>query len=356
MQKCADSTKPIVFRVDSATQIGTGHVMRCLTLATALQEQGATCLFISRAHPNNIIPLMRQKGFTVYELPAGSEPTTAADLDVPSEVDAQQTKQIIEDLEATPDWLVVDHYGIDKAWEQQLRPVVKQIFVIDDLANRSHDCDVLLDQNYTHRWNRYEGLVPENCCQFLGPEYALLRPEFIAAREKLEREGRSPFDPRKVLVFFGGMDPQNYTTQALRILREIGDFAPEVVIGAANPHRSDVEAEMRYFPDGQLHIQTDQMAEIMLRCSWYFGAGGSVTWERMCLGLTGIVIPITDDQVEFSKALHQERLQRTLNNLCLEEVKAAYTNFVCLQVSRLSHRCSQLVSGHGVSLIVNKLR
>lgn len=328
MQKCADSTRLVVFRVDSATQIGTGHLMRCLTLATALREEGATCVFISRAHPNNIIPLVQQKGFTVYKLPTGTEPLAAADLGVSPEVDAEQTKQIIENLGATPDWLVVDHYGIDKGWEQQLRPLVKQIFVIDDLANRPHDCDVLLDQNYTHRWDRYEGLVPKHCCQLLGPEYALLRPEFIAAREKLEKEGRPPFDPRKVLVFFGGMDPQNYTTQALRILREIGDFAPEVVIGAANPHRADVEAEMRYFPDGQLHIQTDQMAEIMLRCSWYLGAGGSITWERMYLKLFGILIPTSRNQIPFLELLHQRKQDILLDNLSLSSFKNCYTRLL----------------------------
>lgn len=346
----------VVFRVDSATQIGTGHVMRCLTLATALREEGATCLFISRAHPNNIIPLIKQKGFTVHELPAGTEPLTPADFGVSPELDAKQTKQIIEDLGATPDWLVVDHYGIDKAWEQQLRPVVKQIFVIDDLANRPHDCDVLLDQNYTHRWDRYEGLVPQHCCQLLGPEYALLRPEFIAAREKLEKEGRPPFDPRKVLVFFGGMDPQNYTTQALQILREIGDFAPEVVIGTANPHRADVEAQMRYFPDGQLHIQTDQMAEIMLRCSWYLGAGGSITWERMCLGLTGIVIPTAENQVEFSQALDHDGFHKIIAYPVFRNIKFSYLDYI-LEIENLeiSKKCFEAFNYSGIDYTVRKI-
>lgn len=345
----------IVFRVDSALQIGSGHLMRCLTLATGLREKGATCVFICRSHPNNLNSLVRQKGFTVYELPQGTEPTSSEDLGVPPEVDAQQTQAILEKL-AQVDWLVVDHYGIEANWEKVMRPWTKKIFVIDDLANRIHDCDVLLDQNYTLQQNRYSGLVPPNCSVLLGSQYALLRPEFIAAREKLEREGHLPFDPRKVLVFFGGADPGNYTTKALEILRSIGDFAPEVVIGRGCPHREEVVAQMKYFPDGHLHVQTDKMAEIMLRCSWYFGAVGSVTWERMCLGLTGIVLPITDNQIELSEALHQEGLQRTLNSFSLEEVKVAYTDFVCPQVSRLSQRCSQLVSGHGLSLVVDKLR
>ncbi|MDR7920707.1 UDP-2,4-diacetamido-2,4,6-trideoxy-beta-L-altropyranose hydrolase [Thermosynechococcus sp. HY213] len=345
----------IVFRADSATHIGTGHIMRCMTLATALREQGATCIFICRNHPNNIIALVQKKGFRVYELPRGAEPTTAADLGVPQQVDAAQTKQIIESLEATPDWLVVDHYGIDKAWEQQLRPVVKQIFVIDDLANRFHDCDVLLDQNYTHRWDRYVGLVPPHCCQLLGPEYALLRSEFIAAREKLERQGRPPFDPRKVLVFFGGIDPQNYTTRALQILREIGDFAPEVVIGGANPHRAEVESQMQYFPEGQLHIQTDQMPDIMLRCSWYLGSGGSITWERMCLGLTGIVVVTSDNQIEFCEALHADGFDVVIFDISrLEELVKKNLNSSNLD-TKLGLKNILITDGKGIKKVVLKM-
>ena len=313
----------VVFRVDSSTQIGSGHLMRCLTLATALREKGANCVFICRSHPNNLTSLAVKKGFTVYELPQGSDPRSAEDLGVPPEVDAQQTQDVLEQL-GKVDWLVVDHYGIDATWEKALRPWVKKIFVIDDLANRSHDCDVLLDQNYTHQQDRYAGLVPPYCSVLLGPQYALLRSEFIAAREKLEQEGCSSFDPRKVFVFFGGTDPKNYTTKALEILRSIGDFAPEVVISIANPHRSTVEAQMRSFPQGELHIQTERMAEIMLRCSWYLGTGGSVTWERMCLELRGIVIPTSQEQIPFLRLLDEIGYDILVKNLCLEEICNAY--------------------------------
>lgn len=345
----------VVFRVDSSTQIGSGHLMRCLTLATALREKGANCVFICRSHPNNLTSLAVQKGFTVYELPQGSDPRSAEDLGVSPEVDAQQTQNVLEQL-GKVDWLVVDHYGINATWEKALRPWVKRIFVIDDLANRPHECDVLLDQNYTPRQNRYDGLVPPQCSLLLGPQYALLRSEFIAAREKLEREGRPPFDARKVFVFFGGTDPKNYTTKALEILRSIDDCAPEVVIGANHPYQDQVVAQMRYFPSGHLHIQTAKVAEVMLRCSWYFGSGGSITWERMCLGLTGIVFPVTSDQIEFSKALDQEGLQKTLGILCLEQVRAAYDDFICADMSHISQQCRQLVTGEGVFLVISKLQ
>lgn len=215
----------IVFRVDSATQIGSGHLMRCLTLATALREKGATCAFVCRSHPNNLIALLRQKGFTVYELPQGTEPRSSDDLGVPLEVDAQQTQTLLEKL-GQVDWLVVDHYGIDANWERFLRPWVKRIFVIDDLADRPHDCDVLLDQNYTHRQDRYDGLVPAHCSLLLGPQYALLRSEFIAAREKLEKEGRPPFDARKVFSFLRWDRCQKPYDKSVRNLIRHGGVRP----------------------------------------------------------------------------------------------------------------------------------
>ncbi len=302
--------------------------MRCLTLASALREEGATCIFICRAHSTSLTDLVRRQGFTLYELPQGTEPLTSDCLGVAKLQDAEETKNIIQSLPEVPDWLIVDHYGIDKEWKSQLRPYVKKIMVIDDLANRPHDCDVLLDQNYTHNWNRYEGLVPEHCRLLLGPEYAILRPEFISARQKLEQQGWTPFDPRKVFVFFGGMDPQNYTSKALRILRKIGDFAPEVVIGSGNIHREEIEHEMQFFPEGHLHIQTNQIAEIMLRCSWYLGSGGSITWERMCLGLTGIVIPVAEDQKSSCNALAQEGLHTIPEYFCESSIEKLYINYV----------------------------
>ncbi|MCH9055130.1 UDP-2,4-diacetamido-2,4,6-trideoxy-beta-L-altropyranose hydrolase [Synechococcus sp. PCC 6716] len=346
----------ILFRVDSATMIGIGHLMRCLTLADALRRRGATCEFICRNHPHNSIDLVRQQGFRVYELPQAAEPTAPDDLGVGAIADAIDTCQIIERCPTIPDWLIVDHYGIDREWELKLRPYVKRIFAIDDLANRPHDCDVLLDQNYTHHWDRYEGLVPENCCLLLGPEYALLRPEFLAARQKIEAEGRPTFDPRKVLVFFGGTDPHNYTGQALNILKEIGDFAPEVVIGQQNPHRLEIASQMRAFTDGHLHIQTNTMAQIMCRCSWYLGSGGSVTWERMCLGLSGIVVITALNQSIFSSSLSQDNLQIVVEELSLTAIKDAYENYILkIPVSNWLEKCLSIVNIKGSEHICGKI-
>ncbi|AXY67718.1 UDP-2,4-diacetamido-2,4,6-trideoxy-beta-L-altropyranose hydrolase [Thermosynechococcus sichuanensis E542] len=348
----------VVFRVDSATQIGTGHVMRCLTLAEALREQGAHCTFICRNHPSNIYSLIEKKNFPLYLLKNPSDCTSSNDnwLGVSQIDDAEETIEIIKFLKIKPDWLIVDHYAIDVTWENRLRGHTKKIMVIDDLANRVHDCDVLLDQNYTNCWNKYERLVPKNCRVLLGLEYALLRPQFINARQKLEQEGRHSLDYRKVFIFFGGVDKENYTGKALDILLELGDFAPEVVIGCQNPHHEVLQEKMYQFPNGHLHVQVDNIAEIMMRCSWYLGAGGSITWERMCLGLTGIVIPISDNQIEFSNALDSDGFHRVIRDLCTEELRKNYQNYILdLSFKESIYKSYLLFDGESTIRVVNHL-
>ena len=165
----------IVFRTDSSMDIGTGHVMRCMTLAEELKKKKADISFICCEHKGNMIGFIKQKGYTVHSLPSN----------IDMEEDARLTRKILEDETVYYDWIIIDHYGIDASWETPLRKFAKKIMVIDDLANRRHNCDILLDQNYSGNRKRYNGLVPEHCIQLLGPEYALLRPQFREARENL---------------------------------------------------------------------------------------------------------------------------------------------------------------------------
>lgn len=338
----------IIFRVDASFSIGTGHVMRCLTLAEALREKGANCMFICRDHPKHIYSQIQEQSFSLHLLPSNSNLPSDNWLGATQTEDAQETIAIIQQLGIVPDWLIVDHYRIDITWENLLRKYVKKIMVIDDLADRPHDCDVLLDQNYSHDWQRYQHLVPQNCDLLLGPEYAILRPQFRQARQQIDKEGRPPFDPRKVFIFFGGVDPDNYTGQALEILAKLGNFAPEVVIGSQNPHRKTLQQQMQKFPEGHLHIQISNMAEVMMRCSWYLGSGGSITWERMCLGLTGIVIPIAENQLESAMALGDNCYHILMRTFTLDCVNEVYTDYFQLSILNLSHKCFNLFDSRKV--------
>ncbi|USR89925.1 UDP-2,4-diacetamido-2,4,6-trideoxy-beta-L-altropyranose hydrolase [Phormidium yuhuli AB48] len=305
----------VIFRVDSSAQIGSGHLIRCRTLAEELRRRGAEVRFICREHRGNLIHLLSQAAFPVTVLPPPPESSGEmredyqAWLGVSGETDAQETLLALGGESA--DWLVVDHYGLDAVWERQLRPQVKQILVIDDLANRPHDCDVLLDQNYSQLGERrYQGLVPHSCRLLLGPRYGLLRPEY-----QLYRQTRSPHrgQVRRVLVFFGGTDSQNMTGKALEALSssEFEGISVDVVVGANNPHRGELEqlVEARHsagIGETRLYSTRPHLADLMAQADLALGAGGTTTWERCCLGLPTVVVSIAENQVAACEALQAE--------------------------------------------------
>ena len=168
MTRALSKIRRVIFRVDSSLLIGTGHTMRCLTLAKVLREHAIECDFICRRHIGGQAQLIKDQGFAVHELfcagsakiPDGPQNQYAHWLGVDWQTDAEDTAQYINNLAATVDWLVVDHYSLDSKWEGRLRPHAKKIMVIDDLANRSHDCDLLLDQNLPCANKQYSKLIP----------------------------------------------------------------------------------------------------------------------------------------------------------------------------------------------------
>jgi UDP-2,4-diacetamido-2,4,6-trideoxy-beta-L-altropyranose hydrolase len=280
----------VAIRADASVAIGTGHVMRCLTLADALRDRGAVVRFLCRRETGDLGKLITGKGYEVSWLPP----------DGGSETDAQAS---IEALEGDKpwDWLVVDHYGLDAEWERCLRRAANKIMVIDDLADRSHDCDLLLDQNL-HESGCYAGLVPESCQILMGPKYALLRPQFATARQNLQkRDGRVS----RLLLFFGGADAGGETLNALSAIQMLGraDLNVDVVIGETNPHRESIESACRSIPNTTLYCQVDDMATCMATADLFVGAGGTSSWERCCLGLPAVVVATATNQIEQCEAL-----------------------------------------------------
>lgn len=296
----------IVFRTDASVTIGSGHVMRCLTLADELRKRGADISFISREHPANLNDLLESKGYHVLRLDKpvqkfaarSDDLAHAAWLGVPWEQDAADTAAALG--EGQPDWLIVDHYAIDYRWEERLRSRVAKIMVIDDLADRPHNCDLLLDQNlYRGMETRYDGLVPRTCQKLLGPRHALLRPEFAEARKGLlHRDGLVT----RVLVFFGGMDPTNETEKALHALMGITDreFVVDVIVGGGNLRKAQIQAICEAHEGFSFHCQIDNMAELMSAADLAIGAGGTATWERCALGLPALVVAVAENQFELA--------------------------------------------------------
>jgi len=294
----------ILIRADASVQIGTGHVMRCLTLADELRGRGAEAVFVCREFEGNLCGYIEEKGYIVHRLPVFDTPKQNIEgslkhaewLGDDWQTDARQVEEIIKDLDTHPDWLVADHYALDKRWEGCLRPYCKKIMIIDDLADRPHDCDLLLDQNfYENLESRYDGLVPAWCKKLLGPKYALLRPEFSEARKNLrKRDGHV----KRIMIFFGGSDPTNETAKALEAIRMLNrpDIAVDVVVGALNPHRQGIEQIASDLPNCTCHFNVEDMTLLMAKADLAVGAGGSTVWERCALGLPSLVATVAENQ------------------------------------------------------------
>lgn len=285
----------IAFRVDASNTIGIGHVMRCLTLADRLREHCAEISFLCRELPGNMNQYIEGKGYRVYRLDLAKQSSAEG---WGCQTDAEQTRRVLGTAGDPVDWLVVDHYDIDERWEAMERSYAKKIMVIDDLANRRHDCEVLLDQNYyPNMEHRYDKLVPIHCRRLLGPTYALLRPEFLEVRKNMrQRHGII----ERILVFFGGSDPTNETEKTLYALRHLNrpDIALDVVVGSANPQRQQMEKLCAEMPNAVFHCQISNMADLMAKADLAIGAGGASTWERCFLGLPTLTVIVADNQAE----------------------------------------------------------
>lgn len=289
----------IVFRVDASAQIGSGHVMRCLTLAKRYRREGHTVFFVMRALPSNLVSYAEGEGFPVHALPHVASQQThtgyLAWLTVTQEQDAQETTAVLRTM-GQVDRLVIDHYALDFVWESICRPYVREIMAIDDLANRRHDCDILLDQNfYENAAERYMGLVSHECRLLLGPAHALLRDEFYEIKPR-----RRTGELHNILIFYGGSDLTDETSKALRALLSMNLHGVEVdvVVGKTNPQKRCVRKRCADHENIRYHCQVENMAELMNAADLSLGAGGTTTWERLVLGLPSIVTAIADNQIE----------------------------------------------------------
>lgn len=317
----------VVIRTDAATRIGSGHLMRCLTLAEALREKGATVEFICREHPGHLCDLLAERHFVVHRLPA--EP---ADYIAPAGALAHanwlgcdwthdaaqcvallQARQEAAELAAAasgsadpasaasamqPDWLIVDHYAIDYRWQRVLRAQVKHLMVIDDLADRQHDCDVLLDQNMVPELEkRYKNRVPPDCTCLLGPHYALLQPLYASMhQQQVKKQDR----PQRILAFFGGVDQHDLSGKALEAFLSLGrdEVQFDLVLAGQYAGRNRVETIAQGHANVHLYSRLPTLAPLMAQADLALGAGGSTTWERLCMGLPTLVVTLAENQIE----------------------------------------------------------
>jgi UDP-2,4-diacetamido-2,4,6-trideoxy-beta-L-altropyranose hydrolase len=325
----------VAIRADASLPMGTGHLMRCLTLADALRQRGGRIRFVSRHMTPDLAEMLTDHGHELKMLEGSSaagqidELVHAQWLGTSQAQDAQDTLRALSDRHW--DWVIVDHYALDARWESMLRGAARSIGVIDDIADRRHDCDILLDQNILHdHAGPYAGKVPDHCELLLGPRFALLRDEFRTLREQARpRTGTVA----RILIFLGGVDADNYTGRVLDAYSSLGPTGAhvDVVIGAQHPERARIETECRE-RGFACHVQTTRMAELMAAADLAIGAGGSATWERCCLGVPTLAICIAENQrkliadAAFEGLLYAPQLNDEWRTVVARHVKALIEN------------------------------
>lgn len=353
----------IVFRADSGHKIGVGHIMRCLTLAKELIRKNHNVIFISRNHGGNIIDYVSENKIKVYELNITSSLDKRLShshwLGSTQREDAESTLDIIKKHSfSSVDWVVVDHYSLDEEWQSIIEPITKNIMVIDDLADRKHQCDILLDQTINRKYQDYKNITPEKCNLLLGSKFALLRNEFSVPLEKINHTRRKSLELKKksLLIMMGGTDHLDLTSKILSLLPSFSHFEKiTVLLGWSAAHKDKVINQFSIYENINILIGCNNVASVMLDHDLCIGAAGSSSWERCALGLPSILLTFADNQKYIAKNLADVGASYSLKLDFSEEDLSEALSFVTNNYQRMVDKCYLVCDGYGTNRVAERL-
>ena len=358
------------FRADASLEIGSGHIIRCLTLANALKLAGHDCFFICRNHLGNLIEYLNSLQWKVLELPTPqhSQITSVVNsqgymnwLGVTQADDAQDTLSSLSNHQIQHiDWLIVDHYALSAEWEQALRHIAANILAIDDLANRTHDSDIILDCGLSNTQEHYQQLNKRPVTTLIGPRYALLRPEFAFYRQHLQLP-RPTSSTIKLLINLGGIDKDDCTSTILDVLAQSDLSYPintTIIMGINAPHKEKVVNHAKSLPfRNEVKINATNMGELMAQHDLAIGAAGSTAWERCCLGLPTIMICLADNQKMIAHELDLAGAAISLNK---EEIKpnleSILKSITPARLLQMQNAALSITEGQGIDLLLKKMQ
>lgn len=324
-----------IFRCDASNTIGSGHVMRCLTLAEYMRERGWDCIFSVSQGTEDAVPMLSKTAFPVVG-PDGPFPPGRADI------------------------MVIDSYALSAPDEEKYRSIANKIVVIDDLADRPHDCDVLLDQTYARAPDSYSRLVPPDCIILTGTDYALLRPQFLQERKNtLQRRQEMNGKIDRLLVSMGGTDPNNILPVILRGTQDSG-LAIDVMIGSGALYLDELKSVIDTLRSGgmdiSLHLDSNDVAGLMSRADLAIGAGGTTSWERCCLALPTVLVVVANNQKTIAKnladaeAVYNLGWYADINEKMIIETIIKFMNHP-EKLMHMSHRAALVCNGKGLDYL-----
>lgn len=304
----------VVFRVDAASHIGTGHLQRCLTLAHEFFSDGWQITFAMINFDKNICDLVDQHGFKLLLLSKGNSQIDSSDEK--SWLSREQIEDAYEFCDCINgenyDLCIIDHYSIDYIWQDYVHKTIPCLVMIDDLANRTHRCEILLDQNFfPDHLTRYDKLIDSSTCiPLLGPTYALLRKEFSLLREqRIDSVECSNNSVPTILCNFGGIGNFNILKILLEVARDISLYNFIIITGKLIDKEFEELLQISNCCENvSLLMATNNMAELMCKADFCLGASGSTVWERFCLGLNSALIAVADNQKSLLVFLNKKDL------------------------------------------------
>jgi len=350
----------VAFRCDASTIIGTGHVSRCLTLADELTQDGGKCHFICRPYSSDMMDLIQQRGHTVHIMSPATRPVDKTDhttwLGTTLHEDAAETRSILNDIE--PSRVVVDHYSIDSNWEAEAISARTPLLVIDDLANRPHVCDILLDQNLGRAAHDYLPLTPAGTTLLAGPEYALLRPEFSIFRNESLARRRNP-ELKHIVVSLGGANPNGVTQDVVSALSNLSSryaLRLTVIMGVSAPGYDAVlhAAQSAHIPVNVIK-GCDNMAQRLVAADLVIGAAGGSAWERACLGAPALHLILAENQASAARTMQEMGVSKLVGDVrenrwserLVEEIQEISSH----DLARLSATSSKICDGLGAKRV-----
>jgi UDP-2,4-diacetamido-2,4,6-trideoxy-beta-L-altropyranose hydrolase len=331
----------VLFLPDAGPEVGGGHVIRSIALADALAAQGAECAFAATPAAIKVLDVFAPH--MLDRLPVG-----ALGLPELAEEACRQAQAWFADV------VVVDHYGMGAAEEQVLRTAVKRVAVIDDLADRAHRCDLLVDPSLGRKAEDYAELVPAGAVVLTGPRHALIRAEFAAARAAAQKRRGSTAPPGRVLVSLGLTDLDGITERAVDAIRPLARrLQLDVVLGAEAPSLRSLQ---RAIGGPKVHVDARNMPELMTEADFAVGAGGASVWERACLGLPSVLVILAENQRAQGYQMQDRGAALTVDASADDFGARLGDAFMLLRDdpavrTRLSQRSSAMCDGQGAKLV-----
>jgi UDP-2,4-diacetamido-2,4,6-trideoxy-beta-L-altropyranose hydrolase len=329
----------VFFRVDSDRTIGAGHLARCSYLAKFLELKSPFAVFFiskNKDHVRHKFIDIKNQHFIDY---------------VDTQSDAEETIKLLREY-TSPKTLIIDSYLHDEKWERLIRPHVDLLIVIDDLANRKHECDILIDCGYQRLKTDYSDKVDVSTKLLLGLDYCFISQDI----QDIENQSKNP---TKIHLYFGSTISNDLVLKYFVLLKK---YLPEYCYNVALTMGLDARQEEVWSAHkgvDDLSFSERPLVESLSTCSYAIGAPGVATWERSFLEIPGMYIAVNENQVNIIKDLEKLdfcRLIGSIRNEAASNVLLIKELLDSGEIQKLKNKLSGKIDGQGFFRVLELIK